>query len=85
MPPSTRWPPTSATPSRPLWYGSLSDSSLITEDYIVQMANQYFTPQAIVIGHLNYLPVTHAYPQLVEIIRNRNLRTVTLNDVFVKP
>ena len=68
-----------------LWYGSLSDSSLITEDYIVKMANQYFTPQAIVIGHLNYLPVTHVYPQLVEIIRNRNLRTVTLNDVFVKP
>ncbi len=68
-----------------LWYSSLSDSSLITEDYILQMANQYFTPQTIVIGHLNYLPVTHVYPQLVEIIRNRNLRTVTLNDVFVKP
>ena len=68
-----------------LWYGSLSDSSLITEGYILQMANQYFTPQAIVIGHLNYLPVTHVYPQLVEIIRNRNLRTVTLNDVFTKP
>ncbi|ABG94931.1 probable deacetylase [Rhodococcus jostii RHA1] len=68
-----------------LWYGSLSDSSLITEDYIVKMATQYFTQQAIVIGHLNYLPVTHVYPQLVEIIRNRNLRTVTLNDVFIKP
>ncbi|MFF2113506.1 polysaccharide deacetylase family protein [Rhodococcus koreensis] len=68
-----------------LWYGSLSDSSLITEDYIVKMATQYFTPQAIVIGHLNYLPVTHVYPKLVEIIRNRNLRTVTLNDVFKKP
>jgi peptidoglycan/xylan/chitin deacetylase (PgdA/CDA1 family) len=67
-----------------LWSGSLSDSTLITEDYIVQMADQYFTPQAIVIGHLNHLPVTHVYPQLVEIIRDRNLRTVTLNDVFLK-
>jgi peptidoglycan-N-acetylglucosamine deacetylase len=67
-----------------LWSGSLSDSTLITEEYIVKMANQYFTPQSIVIGHLNHLPVTHVYPQLVEIIRARNLRTVTLNDVFVR-
>jgi len=67
-----------------LWSGSLSDSTVITEDYIVQMADQYFTPQNIVIGHLNHLPVTHVYPQLVDIIRSRNLRSVTLNDVFEK-
>ncbi len=67
-----------------LWSGSLSDSTLITEDYIVQMADQYFTPQSIVIGHLNHPPVTHVYPELVDIIRSRNLRTVTLNDVFLK-
>jgi peptidoglycan-N-acetylglucosamine deacetylase len=67
-----------------LWSGSLSDSTLITEEYIVKMANQYFSPQAIVIGHLNHLPVTHVYPQLVEVIRARDLRTVTLNDVFLK-
>lgn len=51
----------------------------------MKMANQYFTPQTIVIGHLNYLPVTDVYPQLVEVIRNRHLRTGTLNDVFIKP
>ncbi len=67
-----------------LWSGSLSDSTLITQDYIVKMADEYFTPQSIVIGHLNHLPVTHVYPQLVDIIRARNLRTVTLNDVFLK-
>lgn len=68
-----------------LWSGSLADSTVITEDYIVKMANQYFTPGSIVIGHLNHLPVTHVYPQLVDIIGSRNLRTVTLDDVFVKP
>lgn len=67
-----------------LWSGSLSDSTLITEEYIVKMADQYFTPQAIVIGHLNHLPVTHVYGQLVDIIRDRKLRTVTFNDVFLK-
>ena len=65
-----------------MWSGSLADSTLIKEDYIVKMARQYFTPQQIVIGHLNHLPVTHVYGQLVDIIRDRNLRTVTLNDVF---
>jgi peptidoglycan/xylan/chitin deacetylase (PgdA/CDA1 family) len=65
-----------------LWSGSLSDSTLITEDYLLQMADKYFTPQSIVIGHLNHMPVTHVYGQLVDLIRSRALRTVTLNDVF---
>jgi len=65
-----------------LWNGSLSDSTLITEDYIKQMADKYFVPQAIVIGHLNHLPVTHVYDALLDTIRARGLQTVTLNDVF---
>ncbi len=68
-----------------LWSGSLADSSVVTEDYIVKMADQYFIQQNIVIGHLNHPPVTHTYPALLDIIRSRNLRTVTLNDVFLQP
>jgi peptidoglycan/xylan/chitin deacetylase (PgdA/CDA1 family) len=68
-----------------LWSGSLADSTVITEDYLVQMARRYFTGQAIVLGHLNHLPVTHVYGQLCDLIRARNLRTVTLNDVFFAP
>ena len=68
-----------------LWSGSLADSTVITEDYIVQMAQRAFTGQAIVIGHLNHLPVTHVYEQLRDLIRARSLRTVTLNDVFLPP
>jgi peptidoglycan/xylan/chitin deacetylase (PgdA/CDA1 family) len=66
-----------------LWSGSLSDSTVITEDYIIRMAEQYFTGQAIVLGHLNHSPVTHVYGQLRDLIRARSLRTVTLNDVFL--
>ncbi|MBV9513187.1 MAG: polysaccharide deacetylase family protein [Mycobacteriaceae bacterium] len=65
-----------------LWSGSLSDSTVVTEDFIVKMANQYFRPQRIVLGHLNHAPVTHVYDRLVDLIRDRKLRTVTLNDVF---
>jgi peptidoglycan-N-acetylglucosamine deacetylase len=68
-----------------LWSGSLEDQNVVGEDYIMKMADRYFTPQTIVIGHLNHLPVTHVYGQLVDMIRARNLQTVTLNDVFVPP
>jgi peptidoglycan/xylan/chitin deacetylase (PgdA/CDA1 family) len=68
-----------------LWLGSLSDSTVVKEDFIVQMARRYFTGQAVVIGHLNHPPVTHVYEQLRDLIRERNLHTVTLNDVFVAP
>ena len=68
-----------------LWRGDLRDSALLTEDQIAKMAYQSFIPQNVVIGHLNHPPVTHVYGQLVEIIRSRRLRTVTLNDVFLRP
>ncbi|OBI81107.1 polysaccharide deacetylase family protein [Mycobacterium sp. 1245805.9] len=68
-----------------LWSGDLRDSALLSEDQIVKLADLSFTRQNIVIGHLNHAPVTHVYGRLVEIIRARRLRTVTLNDVFLKP
>lgn len=66
-----------------LWSGSLEDHVVLPENEIVKMAEKYFTPGAIVIGHLNHMPVTHVYGQLVDLIRGRRLRAVTLNDVFV--
>jgi peptidoglycan/xylan/chitin deacetylase (PgdA/CDA1 family) len=65
-----------------LWSGSLDDHVVVPAEAIVKMAEEYFTPGAIVIGHLNHKPVTHAYGRLVDLIRERRLRTVTLCDVF---
>ena len=68
-----------------LWSGTLEDQVVVPAGEIVKMADKYFTARAIVIGHLNHTPVTEVYGQLVDIIRARRLRTVTLDDVFVKP
>ncbi|RFA15919.1 hypothetical protein B7R22_05865 [Subtercola boreus] len=68
-----------------LWYGSLSDSGLITTEQVVGFADQWFLPQHVVIGHLNFTPVTEVFPELLEIIRSRSLQTVTLDDIFLKP
>lgn len=66
-----------------MWTGSLADSTVITEDYIVKMADTHFRPQNIVLGHLNHAPVTHVFDRLADVVRSRNLRTVTFNDVFL--
>jgi peptidoglycan/xylan/chitin deacetylase (PgdA/CDA1 family) len=68
-----------------LWSGDLRDSAVLSEDQVVNMAYQSFVPQNIVIGHLNHPAITHVYGQLVDLIRSRRLRTVTLNDVFLRP
>jgi len=68
-----------------LWTGDLGDQVVMSETDIVKMAEAYFNPQAVVIGHLNHMPVTNVYGQLVDIIRARKLRMVTLDDVFLKP
>ena len=65
-----------------LWYGSLSDSGLITEAQVVQFAQTWFLAQHIVIGHANFDPVTHVFDQLMQLIRDRALQPVTLDDVF---
>lgn len=65
--------------------GSLADSTPVSQGHIVKMADQYFIQQNIVVGHLNQPSVTHVYPALLDIVRSRDLRTVTLNDVFLRP
>ncbi len=66
-----------------LWYGTLSDSGLITPDQVVSFATQWFLPGHIVLGHANHLPVTTVFPQLSAIIQERGLQTVTLRDMFL--
>lgn len=67
-----------------MWYGSLSDSGEIAPDQLLEFANKWFLPEHIVIGHANFPAVTTVFPQLVELLNNRNLVTVTLNDIYEK-
>ncbi|GAA2031010.1 polysaccharide deacetylase family protein [Agromyces tropicus] len=65
-----------------LWYGSLGDSDLLTQQQILDLADEWFGAGRIVIGHLNHDPVTHVFPRLEQLLAERGLQTVTLNDVF---
>ena len=65
-----------------MWYGSLSDSGRISPDQVVSFAEEYFLPRHIVIGHANFPGVVSAFPRLRDILIQRNLRPVTLRDVY---
>lgn len=67
-----------------LWYGSLSDSGLITPAQLKGFADQWILAQHIVIGHANFPPVTQCFDYLTDLIRTRKLQPVTLNDVFTR-
>lgn len=65
-----------------MWYGSLGDASILTPDQVLANAKEWFRPGRVCIGHANHPAVTYIFPQLAELLRDRALQTVTLNDVF---
>jgi peptidoglycan/xylan/chitin deacetylase (PgdA/CDA1 family) len=69
-------------PAVTMWLGSLGDSTVESPDSIVQMAQQWFLPQHLVIGHANHPPVTQVMDRLIDLIQSRGLTPVHLGDVF---
>ena len=46
---------------------------------------EWFAAQSIIVGHANHATVTTVYDELLELIAERELRTVTLADVWATP
>lgn len=69
-------------PTVTMWEGSLGDSSLRPSADILTSAQEWFLPQHIVIGHANHPPVIEVMDAMVELIVERQLVPVTLDDVF---
>ncbi|MFC9789511.1 polysaccharide deacetylase family protein [Rhodococcus sp. NPDC127528] len=65
-----------------LWSGTIGDSVIVTEADVIAAAKRSFQPQSIVLCHANQRVVPRTFPQLVDIVNSRNLRTVTLSDVY---
>ncbi len=68
-----------------MWYGSFGDSGLLTQEVLLGEANTWLQAEHIVLGHANAPTVTHLYGQIIDILRERALRTVTLDDVYFGP
>jgi len=65
-----------------MWQGSFGDASTTTAPDLLKMAQESLLPGAIVVGHANVGTVTTMYPQIMEIIKSRNLVPSTLDEVF---
>ena len=82
---STGSPPTSAT--RPSRCGTApwTTPGCSAPAELLAAARQWFTAQTIVVGHANHPTVTTLYGELLALIAERGLRTVTLADVWATP
>jgi peptidoglycan/xylan/chitin deacetylase (PgdA/CDA1 family) len=72
-------------PTVALWNGTLGDSRVIGAAQLLAAARQWFTDQRIVVGHANHPTVTTVYGNLLALLAERGLRTVTLADVWATP
>lgn len=68
-----------------LWYGSLSDAGRISPEQLRGFADKWIGDQRIVIGHANFPAVIECLDYIAQLILERKLQPVTLNDVFAKP
>jgi len=64
------------------WTGSFGDSTQITADQVLTNAQQYLRAGTIVIGHANFPPVTTVFDDIIGLLKERSLQTVTLADVY---
>jgi peptidoglycan/xylan/chitin deacetylase (PgdA/CDA1 family) len=72
-------------PTIAMWNGTLDDSRVLGTEELLAAARQWFTAQTIVVGHANQPTVTRVYGELLDLIAERGLRTVTLADIWATP
>jgi peptidoglycan/xylan/chitin deacetylase (PgdA/CDA1 family) len=72
-------------PTIALWNGTLEDSRILSAEELLAAARQWFLAGHIVVGHANHPTVTTVYGDLLAIIAERGLRTVTLPEVWATP
>jgi peptidoglycan/xylan/chitin deacetylase (PgdA/CDA1 family) len=72
-------------PTIALWNGTLDDGTVVSPAQLVAAARRWFTPGRIVIGHANHRPVAAVFGELLGLVEERKLQTVTLADVWTAP
>jgi peptidoglycan/xylan/chitin deacetylase (PgdA/CDA1 family) len=72
-------------PTVVMWNGTFDDARVVTGADLMVAAREWFAAQAIIVGHANQPAVTTVYDELLELIAERELRTVTLADAWATP
>lgn len=72
-------------PTVVMWDGTLEDHRVLTPGQLMDAARRWFAAQRIIVGHANHATVTKVYRELLDLIAERGLQTVTLADVWATP
>lgn len=65
-----------------MWNGSFSDSTVITPQFLMTQVRTYLTPGAIMLGHANHPTVLALFDEIIQLIHDRQLQPVTLDEMF---
>lgn len=65
-----------------LWDGSYSDSEVITPQFLMTQAEKYLKPGVIMLGHANHPTVLGLFNQIMDLIKQRGLQPVTMDEMF---
>lgn len=65
-----------------MWNGSFGDSTVISPQQLLGLANEYLKPGTIMLGHLNHPTILSLFDQIEAIIAERGLEPVTLDEMF---
>jgi hypothetical protein len=65
-----------------LWDGSYSDSEVITPQFLMSQAQKYLKPGVIMLGHANHPTVLGLFDQIMDLIKQRRLQPVTMDEMF---
>lgn len=66
-----------------MWYGTTGDEQNISASRIMANLNTYAQPGRIIIGHANHPGVLSDFDAIDQLFRSRNLRPVTIADVYI--
>lgn len=69
-------------PRTVLWNGSYGDARLLKPDVLMGEAKKWLRPGTIMLGHANHPTVLGLFDQIQELIKQRNLQPVTLDEMF---
>jgi peptidoglycan-N-acetylglucosamine deacetylase len=65
-----------------MWNGTLGDATLETPEVLLDLAHRWVKAGAIVLGHANHPTVIELFDQLQQLMDERNLQPVTLDEMF---
>jgi peptidoglycan/xylan/chitin deacetylase (PgdA/CDA1 family) len=65
-----------------MWNGSFGDSTPISPQQLLSLADRYLKPGTVMLGHANYPTIEPLWSQIATMISQRGLQPVTLDEMF---